>query len=339
MKQRIYKLLMVQHRQLLQSVYRSVYDNLQNAPVKTFEDSLTDFYLYLLEAKPRYAEGGVEGYYLRQVRDEKALPAWLKQTFRRFLLAEQDIVSEMREALKEYQREVGETNQSNRNDLKLMHVGFAFAWFNQHETAEDRYLFFRSAYKHFMGFYNWPDNELSDQEVSSLLGLSYNSLRTRTSRLCDKVRCLVGQLSDAHIATLHRRSLELAKEIYAPTERDIEEILEQLMGEAENELPDCCKLVEARRKKRMSQLQLEINQLHPVCDCIPPKNAKLVEPELSCCLDDVAFDCSVISSHEIFAENDVMFDLVKSSVDSTFTLDKQEIADRIVKIFQSFIGW
>ena len=52
------------------------------------------------------------------------------------------------------------------------HVGFAIAWFDQHESSEDRYLFFRSAYKHFMGFYSWPDDDLDDKDVANILGIN-----------------------------------------------------------------------------------------------------------------------------------------------------------------------
>ena len=220
--------------------------------MKTFDDYLTDFYLYLYEAKPKYVNDDIKGYYLQQIKDEKATPAWLHQTFRRFLLEENRILTEMRDALAEYRRQLATSGSGRQLDITLMHVGFAIAWFDQHESNEDRYLFFRSAYKHFMGFYSWPDDDLDDRDVANILGISPGALRTRTSRLCAKVKRLVGDLNDALIASLNRQSLDIAKEIYAEAEPDMEAILEELLGKAERELDQYDQIVEMRKEKRNS---------------------------------------------------------------------------------------
>ncbi len=251
MKQKIYGLLMVTHRDLLESTYQQVFFNDSGlSAVKTFDDYLTDFYLYLYEAKPKYVSDDIKGYYLQQIRDEKATPAWLRQTFRRFLLEENKILMEMREALAEYRKQLASADNSRQLDITLMHVGFAIAWFNQHESSEDRYLFFRSAYKHFMGFYSWPDNDLDDREVAYILGINPGTLRTRTSRLCAKVKRLVGELNDALIASLDRQSLDIAKEIYAESAPDMEAVLEELLGKAERDLDQYEQIVELRKEKR-----------------------------------------------------------------------------------------
>ena len=214
MKQKIYNLLMVTHRGLLENTYRQVFfSDSELAAVKTFDDYLTDFYLYLYEAKPKYVTDDINGYYLQQIRDEKATPAWLRQTFKRFLLEENKILLEMREALAEYRKQLASVERGQKPDITLMHVGFAIAWFNQHESSEDRYLFFRSAYKHFMGFYTWPDDDLDDRDVANILEINPGTLRTRTSRLCTKVKRLVSELNDALIASLNRQSLDIAKKI------------------------------------------------------------------------------------------------------------------------------
>ena len=220
--------------------------------MKTFDDYLTDFYLYLYEAKPKYVNDDIKGYYLQQIKDEKATPAWLRQTFRRFLLEENRILTEMRDALAEYRRQLATSGSGRQLDITLMHVGFAIAWFDQHESNEDRYLFFRSAYKHFMGFYSWPDDDLDDRDVANILGISPGALRTRTSRLCAKVKRLVGELNDALIASLNRQSLDIAKEIYAEAEPDMEAILEELLGKAEREQDQYDQIVEMRKEKRNS---------------------------------------------------------------------------------------
>ena len=253
MKQKIYNLLMVTHRGLLENTYQQVFFSDSGlSAVKTFDDYLTDFYLYLYEAKPKYVSDDIKGYYLQQIKDEKATPAWLHQTFRRFLLEENRILTEMRDALAEYRRQLASAGSGSQLDITLMHVGFAIAWFDQHESSEDRYLFFRSAYKHFMGFYSWPDDDLDDRDVANILGISPGALRTRTSRLCAKVKRLVGELNDALIASLNRQSLDIAKEIYAEAEPDMEAILEELLGKAERELDQYDQIVEMRKEKRNS---------------------------------------------------------------------------------------
>lgn len=253
MKQKIYNLLMVTHRGLLENTYQQVFFSDSGlSAVKTFDDYLTDFYLYLYEAKPKYVNDDIKGYYLQQIKDEKATPAWLRQTFRRFLLEENRILTEMRDALAEYRRQLASAGSGSQLDITLMHVGFAIAWFDQHESSEDRYLFFRSAYKHFMGFYSWPDDDLDDRDVANILGINPGALRTRTSRLCAKVKRLVGEFNDALIASLNRQSLDIAKEIYAEAEPDMEAILEELLGKAERELDQYDQIVEMRKEKRNS---------------------------------------------------------------------------------------
>ena len=253
MKQKIYNLLMVTHRGLLENTYQQVFFSDSGlSAVKTFDDYLTAFYLYLYEAKPKYVSDAIKGYYLQQIKDEKATPAWLRQTFRRFLLEENRILTEMRDALAEYRRQLASAGSGSQLDITLMHVGFAIAWFDQHESSEDRYLFFRSAYKHFMGFYSWPDDDLDDRDVANILGINPGALRTRTSRLCAKVKRLVGELNDALIASLNRQSLDIAKEIYAEAEPDMEAILEELLGKAERDLDQYDQIVELRKEKRNS---------------------------------------------------------------------------------------
>lgn len=264
MKQKIYNLLMVTHRGLLENTYRQVFfSDSELSAVKTFDDYLTDFYLYLYEAKPKYVTDDVKGYYLQQIKDEKATPAWLRQTFRRFLLEEKKILTEMQDALAEYRRQLASADSGRQLDITLMHVGFAIAWFDQHESSEDRYLFFRSAYKHFMGFYSWPDDDLDDRDVANILDINPGALRTRTSRLCAKVKKLVGELNDALIASLNRQSLDIARKIYAEAEPDMESILEKLLDKAERELDQYDQIVELRKEKRNSIRTFE--QLESAC--------------------------------------------------------------------------
>lgn len=273
MKQKIYKLLMVEHRAILDACYRQVFfQDSQTPAIKTFEDCLSDFYLYLLEAKPKHVAGRTEGYYLTQVKDEKALPEWLRQTFRRFLLDEHKILSEMQDALTEYRMQLASQKGGEPLDLTLMHVAFSLAWFNQHESEQDRYLFFRSAYKHFSGFYSWPDDDLDDNDVALILEITPGTLRTRTSRLCAKVRRLVNELNDALIASLDRTSLDIAHSIYAERDPDIEAILEDLLDKAERDLPQYAQIVDLRKEKRRSLrsfAKLEDSSVFMAPSCCP----------------------------------------------------------------------
>lgn len=299
MKQKIYNLLMVTHRGLLENTYQQVFFSDSGlSAVKTFDDYLTDFYLYLYEAKPKYVNNDIKGYYLQQIKDEKATPAWLRQTFRRFLLEENRILTEMRDALAEYRRQLASAGSGSQLDITLMHVGFAIAWFDQHESSEDRYLFFRSAYKHFMGFYSWPDDDLDDRDVANILGINPGALRTRTSRLCAKVKRLVGELNDALIASLNRQSLDIAKEIYAEAEPDMEAILEELLGKAERDLDQYDQIVELRKEKRNS--------------------LRTFEKLESACMAEISLPCSCFEMDE------------RSCM--------PEIGSRVVRMFKELIG-
>ena len=299
MKQKIYNLLMVTHRGLLENTYQQVFFSDSGLlAVKTFDDYLTDFYLYLYEAKPKYVNNDIKGYYLQQIKDEKATPAWLRQTFKRFLLEENRILTEMRDALAEYRRQLASAGSGSQLDITLMHVGFAIAWFDQHESSEDRYLFFRSAYKHFMGFYSWPDDDLDDRDVANILGINPGALRTRTSRLCAKVKRLVGELNDALIASLNRQSLDIAKEIYAEAEPDMEAILEELLGKAERDLDQYDQIVELRKEKR--------NAL------------RTFEKLESACMAEMSMPCSCFDMDE------------RSCI--------PEIGSRVVRMFKELIG-
>jgi len=332
MKQKIYNLLMVKHRGLLENCYKQVFFLDSEIPaIKTFDDYLSDFYLYLYEAKPKRIEDDVKGYYLQQVQDEKAMPGWLHTTFRRFLLEENKIMREMQESLAEYRQDLATSINSSPIDLTLMHVGFAIAWFNQHETSDDKYLFFRSAYKHFKGFYSWPDDDLDDKEVAMLLGIQPGTLRTRTSRLCTKVKNLVAKLSDADIASLNRQSLDIAKEIYETPDPDIETILEKLLGDAERELPQYEQFVELRKEKRKSKVPFEKVKETVFGSFV----RKCVSKEMD---DHVQYD--KILHEECLCECSELREV--DSPDINYEVQKVQISkpiNRVVKIFQNLIDF
>lgn len=251
MKQQLYRLLMVEHRDKLEACYRRVFGT--NAPVrvvKTLDDCLSDFYLYLLTAKPKSVQEATEGYYLQQVKDPDALPGWLYSTFHHFLLDEHKVLVRMQEAIDEYRLAVASARSGESTEITLTHVAFAIAWFNQHESAVNRYLLFRSAYKHFSGFYVWPDHELSDAEVATLLGMSPGALRTRTSRQNEELKRLVTVVNNALISSLDNRSLMVARSICVDPDPDIADVLEQLMGQAESELPQYDEILALRASRR-----------------------------------------------------------------------------------------
>lgn len=320
MQQKIYNMLMVNYRSSLENCFKKVFFSDSEIPaVKTFDDYLTDFYLYLYEGKPKYVKDDVKGYYLQQIRDEKALPAWLYQTFYFFLLEENEILRKMQESLADYRQDLASSLNSKPIDLTLMHVAFAIAWFNQHETNEDKYLFFRSAYKHFKGFYTWDDTELDDDDVARVLDIKPGTLRTRTSRLCAKVKSLVNKLTDADIATLNKQSLDIAKEIYDTTNPDIEAILERLLGDTERELEQYDEIVKLRKEKRASKYPFEkVVSNNSIASIFNEKTC-----EIQCF--EMAYDTEFESSSICELEEE-------QSISSA-------ASDRIVRIFQELIDY
>lgn len=323
MKEKIYNLLMVTYRGLLESCYRQVFfSDSELSAVKTFDDYLTDFYIYLYEAKPKYVEQDIKGYYLTQIRDEKATPAWLQKTFRNFLLEENKILVEMRDALAEYRKQLTSYNKAESIDITLMHIGFSIAWFNQHESCEDRYLFFRNAYKHFMGFYTWPDSELDDKDVANILKISHGTLRTRTSRLCQKVKRLVMELNDALIATLNKQSLDIAKEIYAVSNPDMQYILEDLLGQCERELPQYEQIIKLRQEKRKS-INILANLQQKLFTSKSTTSCEAISME-----DKILYDIPEDSSVEVHMPDEQVYN--KRVQDSQ--------TRRIINLFKSIIG-
>lgn len=355
MQQKIYNMLMVTHRSLLKNCFEQVFFSDSEVPaVKTFDDYLTDFYLYLYEGKPKYVKEDVKGYYLQQIRDEKALPGWLRMTFRNFLLEENKVIRFMQESLSDYRRELDASLNGKNIDLTLMHVAFAIACFNQNESSEDRYLFFRSAYKHFKGFYTWPDTDLDDKDVANALGIEQGTLRTRTSRLCVKVKRMVRDVNDAYIATLNKQALDIAKEIYDTPNPDIESLLERLLGEAERELPQYEQIVALKKSKFESLAAFEQIKDSFCVDGVTKsisveKCVRLSYSEMAECIAPV---CHIEKSKD-YDNNELTVNLEKRYIDiddlEDECLDDEDVAptkpsqtdiaayNRIVRIFKSLI--
>lgn len=325
MKEKIYNLLWVENKALLENCFHQViFDDAGGRNVKTFEDFLGDFYLYLLKAKPKHVEEDVEGYYLQQVKDEKALPEWLRQTFRHFLLDEIKVLQEMEKAVDEYRQQMALQHGNGASNIMLVHVAFSIAWFNQHEECVDRYLFFRSAYKHFSGFYAWPATELDDREVARILQISHDNLRQRTSRLCEKVRKLVRELNDAAITMLNKEALDIAHSICKTQDPDIEGILEGLLDQAERDLPQYAQIVELRKSKRQSMevLRKEVLEKYEeksICREMAP-------------MASYAKTRSIEESLEFARQESFCFDAFQTIRPQT------EPENRVVRLFKEFIG-
>ena len=100
-----------------------------------------------------------------------------------------------------------------------------------------------------------------------------------------KVKKLVNELNDAYIATLNKRSLEIAKEIYETDNPDIESILEKLLDEAERELPQYEDIVKLRKKKRVSTDSIfgKLKEYTSVFESISNKCAHCVIAEEKLC--------------------------------------------------------
>lgn len=273
MRQRIFVLLFT-YQEMLEGCYKQVFGPDTDLPaIKSFKDYFADFYLHLLKGKPKFVDEDVEGYYILQIKDEKAIAAWLRKTFKNFLLDEQKVLKEMQDALKEYKKLLLTHRSEQPLDITIMHVAFALAWFNQHESEVDRYLFYRGAYKHFNGFYYWPPRELKDDQVAEALGITEGALRTRTSRLCEKVRRLVHEMNDTMISTLDCSALKIAKGIYENEGNAIESILKELLNDAEHALPQYEKLCEMREENKKDRTMYssvgEIGQVEGYDSSVP----------------------------------------------------------------------
>jgi len=233
----LYYLLTISIRDELHQAFQKVFftDGQFSNSFKTFEDYLSDFFIFLFLHHPKSQPDDTRFYHLTTIGDPLKLKSWMFRTFRNFLQDEQEILSKLQEALKQYQQQLVAAGSGEDLGLTMMHIAFALAQFNQNETELDRYIFFRKIYREYAGPNRWKE-ELEDREVADILGMQYNAYRTRSSRLATKVKNEIRNITDAKIATLDKSALDLAKRIYNVSETNLEDILKSLLDTAEKEL-------------------------------------------------------------------------------------------------------
>ncbi len=239
----LYYLLTVALRSDLQNAFNQVFfvDGRFAESYKTFEDYLSDFYMYLYLGHPKYLTSSVRFFYISMIDDPCRVKSWMYSTFKHFLQDEYETLSKLQNALDQYKQQLVTMGSGRNLGITMMHIAFAIAQFNQNETELDRYIFFRMLYRRYADYEDWM-LELTDREAAKVLGMNDNAYRTRASRLAQKVKNEIINITNAKISTLDKAALNLAKRIYDAQDFDIKEILKSLLEAAEKELPQCKKI-------------------------------------------------------------------------------------------------
>jgi len=223
---------------------------------KTFDDYLHDFYIYLYAGHPEYVTGPTEFHYLRTITDNTKVEAWLKKSFSQFVSNERRALKKLVEALPAYFVEQ-QYEHLNEPTIELTRIAFSLAWYNQFETVQNRYIFFRSMKKKVVKSFNSRD-ELSDEETAQALGMKYTTFRSQASRCCKEVQRLMTEMKHEDIAKLDANSLMLVDRISHVDENTLESIVDGLMTSAERQLPLYENLLEARLRKEEEHVSYSI---------------------------------------------------------------------------------
>ncbi len=252
----LYYLLTVALRKDLFNAFNQVFfvDGRFAESYKTFEDYLSDFYMYLYLGHPQRVSKDVRFYYLLRIGDPNSVKSWMYSTFKHFLHDEQETLSKLQNALEQYKQRLVTMGSGRNLGITMMHIAFAIAQFNQNETELDRYIFFRKLYREYADSDEWED-ELTDREAAEVLGMKDNAFRTRSSRLVKKVKTEIRNITNAKIATLDKASLDLARKIYNVQDNDIEEIVKDLFEAAEKELPQYQEIQDIKLSKESTLLR------------------------------------------------------------------------------------
>lgn len=247
-QQALWYLLNVRLHDVLKIKYQELCPAESQEESKTFEDYLSDFYLYLFEGMPCGKSDQVRYYYLTTVSDNTKLSSWVQRTFRYFLDHERRALSSLEKVLPEYvQEQKFQAKQESRIDM--VRIAYSIAWLNQFETPVNRYIFFRGISHQVLEDYSRiadPD----DREVSKILGITYGNYRTKSSRLCEKVRSLIKSISREEIGKLDANSLSLVDELCG-NKIHLPDIIAGLLDRSESQLPEYETILSRRSSKQM----------------------------------------------------------------------------------------
>ncbi len=243
----LWYLLSVRMLDKLQLCYNQYTPESEAETFKTFEDYLTDFYIYLYEGHPDYVTHPTEFHYLQTISDNTKIEPWIQRSFKLFLSNERRALAKLKEALPAYIQEQ-KYEHLNEPQIELTRIAFSLAWYNQFESVEDRYIFFRSVKKKVVKVYD-RDDELNDEETAQALSMKYPTFRSRVSRCCKEVQRLMTEMTHEDIAKLDANSLLLVNRISNIDENTLETIIDGLVETAERQLPQYHDILEARLRK------------------------------------------------------------------------------------------
>lgn len=247
-QQALWYLLDVRLRGMLEIKYRELCPTDTAEESRTFDDYLTDFFLYLYEGMPGGTSGASHFYYLTTVSDNTKLSSWMQRTFRYFLEHERRALSNLEKALPEYVQEQKFLAKPD-SKIDMARIAYSIAWLNQYETPLNRYIFFRGISHQVLEDFSrtaTPD----DRQIAEILGLSYGNYRTKSSRLCEKVRTLIRSISRKEIRLLDANSLALVDDICG-NRLLLTDIVSGLLDRAEAQLPEYESIMEMRMSKDM----------------------------------------------------------------------------------------
>ena len=242
----LWYMLSVRFQENLQMCYLQLSKDVTN-DIKTFDDYLTDFYLYLYEGHPDYVTGPTQFHYLKTITDNTRIDSWMQKCFRQFISNERRALEKLTKALPAY---VVEQKYQHLKDpqIELTRIAFSLAWFNQFEPELNRYIFFRSMKKKVTKSFSRSE-ELSDEETAQALGMNYATYRSASSRCCKEVQRLMTEMKKEDFAKLDANSLLLVDRICNIDENTLDSIVDSLMTGAERQLPQYGDLLEARLRK------------------------------------------------------------------------------------------
>ena len=242
----LWYMLSVRFKEKLQLCYLQLSQDV-TYDIKTFDDYLHDFYIYLYKGHPDYVTGPTQFHYLQAISDNTKVEAWMQKSFRQFISNERRALEKLNESLPAYLLEQKYEHLKDPR-IELTRIAFSLAWFNQFESELNRYIFFRSMKKKVTKSFNRRE-ELSDEETARALGMNYATYRSQSSRCCKEVQRLMTEMKKEDFAKLDANSLLLVDRICNIDENTLDSIVDSLVTGAERQLPQYSDLLEARLRK------------------------------------------------------------------------------------------
>lgn len=246
-------------RQEYHHIFNSQYDY-----SKSFNDYISDFYLYLMSGSSNRKLYYERFHALKLIKDNRTLPQWILSTFRHMLLKEAVTLKEMNEALDGYKYEARHNTTPELYDLFRLSV--AMAIINQNEPVMKRYILFRSINTKMFDERKITDNP-DNKTVARILGISNENYRAIAKRMRDECIELAHTWKREDFDKLDTNNLILARSIY-DNGVSLPKLALKMLYAAEGELP----------KKQLEEI-LRIRQQNTIKspECIEPMFSARVE--------------------------------------------------------------